>query len=126
MAFLSPLAPLAASAIPTLLNRFFSGRDQKRARRKADRADAFANLQGSLNPQHQAARQGATAAPGIATGVTGDPLVQQQMRELMEKLMGVEGRPSDKDLSSLGGIDPKILEAAMALMQGGFRGAGGR
>ena len=104
------LGTLAAIAGPPLIKHFLGARDQKNQQKKLDRKQAFEHLQNSLSPRSGAVSAAGQTQPGLMTSAVSDPLVQGQIKKMIEELFEGKG-------GGLGGLLGKI--------GGDFLGQGG-
>ena len=114
-AILAALAPAALQAGTTYLASRSAQKQREKERKEAEKRAAFSQLVSSMGGRAQGRQTGAAAAPvdpllAAAQGLSADPLVQQQIRDLVRNLMsrlpGGRPPPPNLNLSALSGITP--------------------
>jgi len=108
---LAALAPVALQSGLGYLTQRSAQKQRKKEREEAERKAALANLVGSMGGRTQGRQAGAAPAPAnpllsAAQGLSADPLVQQQIRDLVSSFMsrlpsgqaGFGGPPGDAHL----------------------------
>jgi hypothetical protein len=90
--FLAALAPAALQSGLGYLSHRSAQKQREKERKEAERKAALANLVGRMGGQATGRQAGAVPALGnpllkAAQGLSADPLVQQQIRDLVSNLM---------------------------------------
>ena len=105
--FLAALAPAALQSGLGYLSHRSAKKQREKERKEADRKAALANLLSNMGGRAQGRQTGAAAAPvnpllAAAQGLSADPLVQQQIQDLVRNLISrlPGGRPSIPSMGS--------------------------
>mgnify|MGYP003139955603 CR=1 FL=1 len=90
--FLAALAPAALQSGLGYLSHRSAQKQREKERKEAEKREAFSQMVSSMGGRAQGRQTGAAAAPvnpllAAAQGLSADPLVQQQIRDLVSSFM---------------------------------------